>query len=117
MLSIQQLTHVHPNGTRALDSVTLEIPRGMFDMKTTAATTRKLPNGSFELTIEIQAHKRYADRQGRETEALLDAEVNVGAFSVEPGKAGFQADSVLALSRPRIVSNSEDNLKAVSAQP
>ncbi|HEU5294831.1 MAG TPA: ABC transporter ATP-binding protein [Burkholderiaceae bacterium] len=32
MLSIQQLTHVYPNGTRALDSVTLEIPRGMFGL-------------------------------------------------------------------------------------
>ena len=32
MLSIQHLTHVYPNGTRALDSVTLEIPRGMFGL-------------------------------------------------------------------------------------
>ena len=32
MLSIQQLTHVYPNGTRALDGVTLEIPRGMFGL-------------------------------------------------------------------------------------
>lgn len=32
MLSISQLTHVYPNGTRALDAVTLEIPRGMFGL-------------------------------------------------------------------------------------
>jgi ABC-type multidrug transport system ATPase subunit len=32
MLSIQQLSHVYPNGTRALDGVTLEIPRGMFGL-------------------------------------------------------------------------------------
>ena len=32
MLSIQQLTHVYPNGTCALDGVTLEIPRGMFGL-------------------------------------------------------------------------------------
>ena len=32
MLSIQQLTHVYPNGTRALDGVTLDIPRGMFGL-------------------------------------------------------------------------------------
>src|SRR5262249_49272580 len=32
MLSIRQLTHVYPNGTRALDDVTLEIPRGMFGL-------------------------------------------------------------------------------------
>jgi ABC-type multidrug transport system ATPase subunit len=32
MLSIEQLTHVYPNGTRALDSVTLDVPRGMFGL-------------------------------------------------------------------------------------
>ncbi|MFM7065847.1 MAG: ABC transporter ATP-binding protein [Gammaproteobacteria bacterium] len=32
MLQIEQLTHVYPNGTRALDGVTLEIPRGMFGL-------------------------------------------------------------------------------------
>jgi len=32
MLSIHRLTHVYPNGTRALDGVTLEIPRGMFGL-------------------------------------------------------------------------------------
>jgi ABC-type multidrug transport system ATPase subunit len=32
MLRIDALTHVYPNGTRALESVTLEIPRGMFGL-------------------------------------------------------------------------------------
>jgi len=32
MLSISRLTHVYPNGTRALDEVTLTIPRGMFGL-------------------------------------------------------------------------------------
>jgi ABC-type multidrug transport system ATPase subunit len=32
MLSIAGLTHVYPNGTRALDEVTLDIPRGMFGL-------------------------------------------------------------------------------------
>src|SRR5262245_41573783 len=32
MLSISLLTHIYPNGTRALDGVSLEIPRGMFGL-------------------------------------------------------------------------------------
>jgi ABC-2 type transport system ATP-binding protein len=32
MLRIDNLTHVYPNGTRALDGVTLEVPRGMFGL-------------------------------------------------------------------------------------
>jgi ABC-type multidrug transport system ATPase subunit len=32
MLRIADLTHVYPNGTRALDGVTLDVPRGMFGL-------------------------------------------------------------------------------------
>ena len=32
MLSVSDLTHVYPNGTRALQNVTLEIPRGMYGL-------------------------------------------------------------------------------------
>ncbi len=32
MLTIAQLTHIYPNGTRALDNVSLDIPRGMFGL-------------------------------------------------------------------------------------
>jgi ABC-type multidrug transport system ATPase subunit len=32
MLSISKLTHLYPNGTRALDAVSLEIPAGMFGL-------------------------------------------------------------------------------------
>ncbi|MEK8033334.1 ATP-binding cassette domain-containing protein [Ideonella sp. DXS29W] len=32
MLSIRDLTHVYPNGTRALDGVSLDIPAGMFGL-------------------------------------------------------------------------------------
>jgi ABC-type multidrug transport system ATPase subunit len=32
MLSIQGLTHVYANGTRALDNITLQIPKGMFGL-------------------------------------------------------------------------------------
>jgi ABC-type multidrug transport system ATPase subunit len=32
MLTIDRLTHVYPNGTRALDGVTLAIPRGMYGL-------------------------------------------------------------------------------------
>jgi ABC-2 type transport system permease protein len=115
----------------------------LFDMKTTEAYARKLPDGSFELTMTIEAHKRYADGKGQETEAPLDEAIEVGAFTVEPGKTGFAAGSVLALDRRRIRNgtqtvtltvpqapawagvdpynkridrNSEDNLKAVHLQ-
>ena len=32
MLTIDRLTHVYPGGVRALDAVSLEVPRGMFGL-------------------------------------------------------------------------------------
>ena len=32
MLRIEHLTHVYPGGVRALDAVTLDVPRGMFGL-------------------------------------------------------------------------------------
>lgn len=32
MLRIEKLTHIYPNGTRALDDVSFEVPRGMFGL-------------------------------------------------------------------------------------
>src|SRR3984957_14862519 len=32
VLKIEQLTHVYPNGVRALDQVTLDIPNGLFGL-------------------------------------------------------------------------------------
>ena len=32
MLELQNVSHVYPNGTRALDGVTLSIPRGMYGL-------------------------------------------------------------------------------------
>ncbi len=32
MLKLQNVTHIYPNGTRALDNVTLSIPRGMYGL-------------------------------------------------------------------------------------
>lgn len=32
MLKLDNVTHIYPNGTRALDGVTLDIPKGMFGL-------------------------------------------------------------------------------------
>lgn len=32
MLELHDVTHVYPNGTRALDGVTLSIPRGLYGL-------------------------------------------------------------------------------------
>lgn len=43
MLKLDNVTHIYPNGTRALDGVTLDIPKGMFGLL--------VPNGAGKSTL------------------------------------------------------------------
>jgi ABC-2 type transport system ATP-binding protein len=80
MLSITHLSHVYPNGTRALDDVTLSVPRGMFGLlgpngagKSTlmrAIATLQIPTSG---SITLQADGRSIDvlREPNALRALL----------------------------------------------
>ncbi len=124
--------------TDLFDKITL------LDLKATNASARRLPDGKYEVKFDVTARKFYADGAGRETEAPMNEMVEVGVFSAEPGKDGFDASKVLLLhkvpihgptvpvsvvvdSRPtwvgidpynkRIDRNSDDNLAKVEAAP
>ena len=114
----------------------------ILDLKATDATARPLPGGKYEVSFDVVARKYYADGSGRETEAPMNEQVEVGVFSAKPGDKDFDASKVLLLhkvpvhgppmpvtvvvdSRPtwvgidpynkRIDRNSDDNLTPVDA--
>jgi ABC-2 type transport system ATP-binding protein len=80
MLSIAHLSHVYPNGTRALDDVTLTVPRGMFGLlgpngagKSTlmrAIATLQIPTGG-RITLEADGRTVDALREPQALRALL----------------------------------------------
>ena len=80
MLSIEHLSHVYPNGTRALDDVTLTVPRGMFGLlgpngagKSTlmrAIATLQIPT-SGSITLEDDGRRVDALREPQALRALL----------------------------------------------
>ena len=71
----------------------------LLDAKATGATAVKRADGTYEVTLEIEARKLYADGKGVETEAPLDEAFDVGVFTDAPGSAGFTAASVLRMER------------------
>jgi hypothetical protein len=71
----------------------------LYDLKARDATARKLADGRYEVRFTVEGRKLYADGQGKQTEVPLDEPVDVGAFTVEPGKKGYGRDSVLQLER------------------
>ena len=71
----------------------------LYDMKVTSASSTRRPDGRWDVALEVEARKLYADGKGKETEAPFAETVDVGAFTVEPGKKGYDAKSVIAVQR------------------
>jgi len=90
MLTLQNVTHVYANGTRALDDATL--------------TT-------------VEAKKLYADSKGLETEAALAEDFEVGAFSAQPGKDGFSAQRILQVERRPLTSGAQQSTFPLPSEP
>jgi aminopeptidase N len=79
--------------TDLFDKITL------YDIKTKAAAVRRLPDGRYETTLTVEAHKYYADGKGVETEAPLAEHIDYGVFTAMPGRGLFAAKNVLTLQR------------------
>ena len=53
----------------------------LWDVKTQSATTRRLPDGKYEVTLEVLAQKLRADGIGVETATPMNDLVEVGVFA------------------------------------
>ena len=68
----------------------------LYDLKTKSASARKRADGRYDLTLNVDAKKIYADSKGKETEAPLSYEVfDIGAFDAKPEDKGFGAKDVI----------------------
>ncbi|MDH4165869.1 MAG: M1 family aminopeptidase [Gammaproteobacteria bacterium] len=74
----------------------------LYDVKVTDAKAQRRTDGRWDVTLEVDARKLYADGKGTETEAPLDELFDVGAFTIEPGRKGYDKSSVLAVERRRV---------------
>ena len=53
----------------------------LFDDRMVSATTKKLPNGKYEVTMQVHAAKFYADGKGKEVPANVDFPIEIGVFA------------------------------------
>ncbi|HYI08154.1 MAG TPA: M1 family aminopeptidase [Thermoanaerobaculia bacterium] len=72
----------------------------LWDVKTQSAAARRLPDGKYEVTLEVMAQKLRADGIGRETPTPMNDLLEVGIFA--PGK-----DDPIYLARHRIRSGKQ----------
>ncbi len=88
----------------------------LLDVKASNAKSVKRADGRYEVSFQVDAKKLYADGKGKETEAPLDEPFDIGVFSVEPGRPGYTAASVLSFTR-QAVKSGRQTLTVVVAQP
>jgi ABC-2 type transport system permease protein len=73
----------------------------LYDVKVTGARKQRRADGMWDVALDVDARKLYADGQGRETDAPLDEAFDVGLFTAEPGTRDFdQGDVILFERRP-----------------
>jgi ABC-2 type transport system permease protein len=97
--------------TDLLENITL------YDVKVLSATASRRADGRYNVVVEVEARKLYADGQGRETEALLDEPFELGVFTAEPGRKDFTAESVLGFERRPLKSGRQTLTMVVDKEP
>jgi ABC-2 type transport system permease protein len=87
----------------------------LYDLKAKEAHVRRLADGRFETTIEVDAGKFYSDGKGNERAAPFAEPVDIGVFSVRPGESNFDATDVLSMQRLNLHSG-EQEVRIVTAK-
>jgi aminopeptidase N len=98
-----------------IDDLFLKIT--LLDVKASNAKSAKRADGQYDVSFDVEAKKFHADGKGKETEASLDEPFDIGVFSVEPGRPGYTAQSVLASTRQRIHTGKQTVTLTVAKPP
>jgi ABC-type transport system involved in multi-copper enzyme maturation permease subunit len=79
----------------------------LYDARVVDARATRRADGRYDVHVQVDARKLYADGAGHETESALAEPFEIGVFSGEPGKRGFDAGSVLHLERSAVKSGAQ----------
>ena len=67
----------------------------LYDVRVTNAVAKPDGAGKYTVTMDVDAHKYYADGHGKETEADLAIDMDIGLFDAEPGTKQFTKANVI----------------------
>ena len=89
----------------------------LYDVRLAGARSRRRADGGWDVVLDVDARKLYADGKGLETEAPLAESFEFGVFSVEPGEKGYDRSSVIALQRLPLRSGRQTVTLRVDREP
>jgi ABC-2 type transport system permease protein len=71
----------------------------LYDMKVLEPKAVRRPDGKWDVTVPVEAHKFYATGKGAQSEAPLADRIPIGLFTAEPGRGTFDRRNVIVLAR------------------
>jgi len=74
----------------------------LYDMKVLDPSATPRADGKWDVSVPVEAKKLYASPEGVEAETPLAERIEVGLFTDQPGRATFNASSVISMSRQPI---------------
>ncbi|MCI5047244.1 MAG: hypothetical protein MRY59_07060 [Aquisalinus sp.] len=89
----------------------------LWDMRVENATTTQNADGSWDVSLIIEARKLEANDQGAETEVSLDMMIDVGLFSENLRDVYEGTEHILSFGKQRIVSGTNEFTFTVAEQP
>jgi ABC-2 type transport system permease protein len=84
----------------------------LYDDKALSATSKKLPNGKFEVTLDVQARKAQSDGNGVETPMALADYIDIGVF-----KGAKDEEKPLYMKREKLTQEHQRFTIVVDEQP
>jgi len=87
----------------------------LYDLKVADSSVKELPDGQYEVTIDVTAKKFEADGEGRQTEIPLDGSFDIAVLGEKQGES--KVPEVLYLQKYFINENSKQFTMVVNKQP
>ena len=89
----------------------------LVDLRARDAHAVKRPDGKYDVTFTVEAHKFYADGKGKETEVPFDQPVDLGLFTAKPGEGAFGAANVVQFERRQVTTGVHKVTFTVAKKP
>ncbi len=87
----------------------------LFDNRMTSATAKKLPDGKYEVTMQVHAGKVYVDGKGKETPGKIDFPIEIGVFAAPSGEG--KDGKPLYLEKQRVANGDSTITVTVDGKP
>ena len=71
----------------------------LYDLKVTTPSAVRRADGTWDVTVPVEARKYVVDGRGGEAETTLGERIEVGLFTAEPGRDAFDAKHVIVMER------------------